>query len=244
MLTQDQLNKLKEGLIAWKEELVARLQGQHYGLEFAHVKESVGELSNYDNHPADHGTELFEREKDLALNEHSEHHIEEIDQALKAMEEGKYGKCEICGEDIPFERLEAVPTTKRCINHTEENKVSNNRPVEEDILAPAFGQFEYDESLQNETFFDAEDSWQAVSAYGTSETPSDFTNTEKDYNSMFIESEEPVGYVEEVEGVVTADIEGNYSGVSVDHRKYERYLDENGENDAASGYASYEREDL
>ncbi|MFA9556577.1 TraR/DksA C4-type zinc finger protein [Evansella sp. AB-rgal1] len=227
MHTEDQINQLKDGLIQRKEELEDRLQGQHYGLDFAHAKESVGELSNYDNHPGDQGTELYEREKDLALNEHSEQHIREIDRALKAIEEGNYGNCQICGEEIPLERLEVVPTATRCVKHTEEKYVSENRPVEEDILNPAFGQYEYDESYGNETFFDAEDAWQAVSVYGSSETPSDFYNTEKDYNNMFVESDEQVGYVEEIEQILTANMEGEYSGVSVDHRRYENYLDDN-----------------
>ncbi|MEM5591840.1 hypothetical protein AAHH67_09065 [Niallia circulans] len=38
--------------------------------------ESVGELSSYDNHPADLGTELFEREKDSALEQHDQSELE------------------------------------------------------------------------------------------------------------------------------------------------------------------------
>ncbi|WP_416148075.1 TraR/DksA C4-type zinc finger protein [Salipaludibacillus sp. HK11] len=228
MLTNQQLQAIKSNLIQTKNDLQTRLDPQHYGRELEFPKNSVSELSNNDNHPGDLGTELFEREKDIALNEHSEHLLQEIDKSLKEIDIGKYGKCEICSEQIPYERLEAVPTARRCMEHTEQNKITNNRPVEEDVLSPPFGKFDYDESKRNETFFDAEDSWQAVSVYGTSETPSDFSNNEnKDYNNMVVESEEPVGIVEEVEGVLTADIEGNYSGVSVDHKKYEKYLDEN-----------------
>ncbi|MDQ0256074.1 YteA family regulatory protein [Evansella vedderi] len=227
MLTNDQKNKLKNQLIQTKEELESRLNGQHYGLNFELAKESVSELSNYDNHPGDLGTELYEREKDLALNEHSEHLMDEINNALKAIDEGTYGQCEVCGEEIPYERLEVVPETRRCINHTEENEVSDNRPVEEAVIAPAFGEFEYDESPRNETFFDAEDAWQTVSVYGSSESPSDFYDTDKDYNNMFVESDEPVGYVEDVENIATANIDGSFSGISVYHRDYENYLEDN-----------------
>lgn len=228
LLTNVELQTLKTILTKTKEDLKTRLDDQHYGREFEFAKESVSELSNYDNHPGDLGTELFEREKDIALNEHSEHLLQEINQSLTEIDQGSYGKCEKCGDQIPYERLEAVPTTRRCIKHTEENKVTNNRPEEEDVLSPPFGKFDFDESKKNETFFDAEDSWQSVGIYGTSETPSDFINTEnKDYNNMFVESDEPIGYVEDVENILTADIEGNYSGVSIDHKKYENYLDEN-----------------
>jgi len=241
LLTNVQLQTLKANLVKTKDDLQSRLHGQHYGKEFEFPNEAIGELSNYDNHPGDLGTELFEREKDIALNEHSEHLLQEIEQSLKEIDQGHYGKCEVCGHQIPYERLEAVPTARRCLKHTEENKVTNNRPEEEDVLMPPFGKFDYDESNTNETFFDAEDSWQAVSIYGTSETPSDFSNNDnKDYNNMFVESEEPIGYVQEVENILTADIAGNYSGVSIDHKKYENYLDENKVSSVLDGNAEDE----
>lgn len=218
--------KLNKELLRMKEVLTKRLDDKNYDLQFAHVQQSVGELSNYDNHPGDHGTELYERQKDIALNEHTEKHLKDINQALKAIEDNKYGICEQCGQAIPFARLEAIPTATRCLDHTEENTVSRTRPVEEEILSPPFGKFDYDESRDGETFFDAEDTWQAVSVYGTSETPSDFLDTDKDYNNMFIESSEEIGYVEMVEDIAVADIEGNFSGVSLNHHDYEACMEE------------------
>ena len=35
--------------------------------------------------------------------------------ALERIEEGTYGRCSVCGEPIPFERLECVPDTTRCV---------------------------------------------------------------------------------------------------------------------------------
>ena len=227
MLNNEQLTMLQKVLEEEKQSLSDRLEDHHYGRDLELLKESMSELSNYDNHPGDQGTELFEREKDIALNEHSEFYLKEIKLALKAMEEGDYGVCEKCGETIPYERLEAIPTTRRCVEHAEDKSVTNTRPVEEDVLKPAFGKFEYDESEKQETQFDAEDSWQSVAQYGTSESPSDFTNTEKNYNTMYVEGEEDTEASEEIEDILTANIEGNYDGVSVDHKKYEEYLDEN-----------------
>ena len=42
-------------------------------------REASGELSSYDNHPGDLGTELFEREKDVALEIHEEDQLNEIE---------------------------------------------------------------------------------------------------------------------------------------------------------------------
>jgi YteA family regulatory protein len=227
MLTQEQKSQLRSQLVEWQSDLKRRLiENDQFDMERAMVKESLGELSNYDNHPADHGTEEFERGKDLALNEHAEKELTDLDIALEAMEKGTYGICEVCHKPIPFERLEALPTAMRCLEHSAEQFVSEKRPVEEDILRPPFGQFEYDE--RDATFFDAEDAWQEVAKYGTSETPSDFSDPEKfSYDDMFIESEEPVGYVEAVEGFLITDMEGNFIGVNDEHNKYEAFLDDN-----------------
>lgn len=57
---------------------------------------------------------------------------------------------------------------------------------------PPFGKFDLDEQDEN-VAYDAEDSWQDVASYGTSESPSDFYNPPKDYNDMYVESEETPG---------------------------------------------------
>jgi len=76
---------------------------------------SLGELSSFDQHQADLGTETFEREKDLSLIAGMEDEISEIDAALERLEDGTYGKCEACGKPIGDERLEAVPAARFCI---------------------------------------------------------------------------------------------------------------------------------
>ncbi len=228
MLTPNKLSSIKAELIQRKEVITRDLEATDYfDIERAFETDSVGELSRYDNHPADTATDLYEREKDIALVEHAEKEIKDIDHALANIEKGTYGKCEQCGKDIPVERLQALPTATHCIEHTPDNVVSHDRPVEEEILTPPYGKFEYDE--KDATFYDAEDSWQDVGRYGTSETPSDFFDpTMLDYNDMYIESDENVGYVEDIESFVATDITGNNIQVypNATHQLYEERLDE------------------
>lgn len=227
MLTDQQLSQLKSVLKQRYRELRKRIEASaHFGNEDALIKESASELSNYDNHPGDQGTELFERQKDIALNEQAEDELEEIERALEAMDEGSYGKCEVCGQTIAYERLEAVPVTRRCLAHAAETTVSENRPAEEDVLRPAYGQFEHDEDENQATLFDSEDAWQRVQRMGTSETSSDFADSEKSYEDMFVEEDEEQGYVEEVEGFIMTDMEGNNVDVNETHEKYEKLLDD------------------
>ncbi|MBD0825563.1 yteA family sporulation protein, partial [Aestuariibaculum marinum] len=71
------------------------------------------------------------------------------------------------------------------------------------------------------TFFDGEDAWQSVAKYGTSETPSDFTDPDKrDYNEMYEDSDDDDGFVEEYESFVATDITGKERNV-VQNRNHE-----------------------
>ncbi len=68
--------------------------------------ESTSELSAYDNHPADIGTEVFERSKDFALREQAMITINAIEEALGKMEGGTYGVCGDCGREIYLKVLD------------------------------------------------------------------------------------------------------------------------------------------
>jgi YteA family regulatory protein len=230
MLSTQQLAELRLQLLQEKSELEEHIdQNDHFGLERGHFHESMGELSSYDNHPADEGTELYEREKDIALNEHSQFALRNIDHALEAMENGTYGTCEVCGKEISLERLQALPNTTYCIEHSPDQVTSHKRPVEEGVLMPPFGKFDLDEKDEN-VAFDAEDSWQAVAEWGTSDTPSDLAFPTDHYNDVYNESEEQIGYVEAYENFVGNDMYGNNITVypNMQHEKYEDALDEDG----------------
>lgn len=78
--------------------------------------DDAGEESAYDNHLADTATETYDRELDYTLEENSEHVLGEIEAALTRIEGGTYGICTNCDEQIPEERLEALPWATLCID--------------------------------------------------------------------------------------------------------------------------------
>jgi RNA polymerase-binding transcription factor DksA len=82
--------------------------------------DSVGEISSYDQHQADMGTETFEREKDLSILEQVEAELADVEYALRRLDDGTYGTCEVCGKVIPDDRLEAIPTARLCLEHQAE----------------------------------------------------------------------------------------------------------------------------
>ena len=73
------------------------------------------ELSTIDQHPAELGTETFERELELTTLTVVEGELREIDDALRRLDHGTYGICEECGKSIDEARMEAVPWARYCV---------------------------------------------------------------------------------------------------------------------------------
>jgi RNA polymerase-binding protein DksA len=69
-----------------------------------------------DNHPGDVATITLDREIDYTLEENEERVLAAIDGALKRIDEGTFGLCRSCGQQIAIERLEALPYTTQCID--------------------------------------------------------------------------------------------------------------------------------
>jgi DnaK suppressor protein len=100
------------------EEERTRLEGIRDDLqrERADATSDTGdELSSFDQHPGDVGTETFELERNVSLLEQVENELEEIEAAFGRLDRGDYGRCQACGRPIGDERLEAMPAARFCI---------------------------------------------------------------------------------------------------------------------------------
>ena len=89
-------------------DLRERLQSQMNGL----AKESATEMESYSLHMGDSGTDNFDRDFALSLLSSDQDAIYEIEEALKRIEKGSYGVCELTGKKVPKARLEAIPWTR------------------------------------------------------------------------------------------------------------------------------------
>lgn len=227
LLTDSQKQTLKQELVQQEKQLKEHLHQDLDNLHHTNERDNSGELSLYDNHPADMGTELYEREKDFAIDDHAKLELDKIQQALHAIEAGTYGECKECGQDIPYERLEVIPTTLYCKDHTPEKSTPQDRPVEEDVLQPPV-----DNEFRHETdgnVRDDQDSFQEVGRFGTSETPSDFEGDHEDYSDLYQDEDTSEGFTEDFESFVGTDMEGSNRKAypSKTHEEYEDMLDEN-----------------
>ena len=74
---------------------------------------TAGDTSAVPSHPADQDVEGFDEQVIFAQNE--EQLLEDVEAALERIEAGTYGNCELCGQEIPEERLDAMPQAATCI---------------------------------------------------------------------------------------------------------------------------------
>jgi RNA polymerase-binding transcription factor DksA len=93
--------RYRQILIDLREQLVRQMNGL--------AKESAEQLPGYSMHMADSGTDNFDRDFALSLLSSDQDAIYEIDEALKRIERGSYGVCELTGKAIPKARLDAIP---------------------------------------------------------------------------------------------------------------------------------------
>jgi RNA polymerase-binding transcription factor DksA len=90
-------------------------------------RDSGGDVAVADQHPADVASETEARELDVARQTMFEARVALIDEALQRLDRGAYGKCTVCGKEIPAERLELVPETPYCVEDAEREQQSSAR---------------------------------------------------------------------------------------------------------------------
>jgi DnaK suppressor protein len=84
--------------------------------DFTGVVDASRDTNADDEHDPEGQTIAWERSQTGALVRQAEHHLEEIDLALRKVEERLYGLCETCYQPIAPARLEARPTARTCVS--------------------------------------------------------------------------------------------------------------------------------
>jgi len=119
-------NAIRERLERERADIASTVERIKERLAVAQI-DSGGDVALADQHPADLASETESRELDLARQTMFEARIGLIDEALRRLERGQYGRCVICGKEIPAERLDLVPETPFCIEDAEREQQSSLR---------------------------------------------------------------------------------------------------------------------
>lgn len=196
-MDQSMREYFRRRLIEEKEKLLDTINKMKNSVEFGAMDEYYTELSAYDNHPADLGTEMFMMEHDKGLRDKLNDTLYKIETSLEAIDRGEYGICEVCGKKIDKERLDLIPYVKLCLDCSKkrislEDKM-DFRPEEEDSISP-FSNYDDGKDLNA---FDREDTYQEVARYNKiSNDPSASTG-----DLLGVIDDEDSGVVEEVENI-------------------------------------------
>lgn len=98
------------------EDERTRLTQASHRLE-AETSEDLGDERGVENHLGDQASETYDRELEEGLDEGVRDTLRQIDDALKRIDDGTYGLCEVDNKPIPEDRLRALPWATRCIEH-------------------------------------------------------------------------------------------------------------------------------
>src|SRR5689334_6736475 len=119
----------KEKLLQLRDAMVDSMAG--VAQDTLRSRAEGSEASAFGMHQADAGSDAYDRDFALSLLSQEQDALYEIDQALKRIELGTYGICEMSGKPIPRARLEAIPFarfTVECQSQLEkQNKASRVR---------------------------------------------------------------------------------------------------------------------
>jgi len=122
-MKKTELDRFKKLLEASRKKIVgdlAHLEGDSLNTS---QRDASGDLSGYSLHMADQATDNFDREFNLGLVSSEQQILNQIDEALRKIEEGGFGVCDTCSKPISQKRLLAVPYTSLCIKcQSEEEK--------------------------------------------------------------------------------------------------------------------------
>jgi RNA polymerase-binding transcription factor DksA len=115
-MTKKQLAHFEKRLLEERRR-VLKERGNYTEAFTATPQSADGDLSSYSFHMADQGTDAMEREKAFLFASQEGRFLWHIDQALRRLYQTPeiFGKCQTCGGDIDFDRLDALPHARLCI---------------------------------------------------------------------------------------------------------------------------------
>jgi len=103
------LDEMKVKLTEQRSTILASLEGQ--------TEDMKGLVKTVDSgDEADVASDVIDRALLTALGTQDAKSLQQIDNALDRIKQGKYGRCVKCGKEIPAERLELLPFALMCVN--------------------------------------------------------------------------------------------------------------------------------
>ena len=104
-MTKTQSKEVKNKLLAEREVIVIKLNGNDLSIDDAETPD-----------PVDLAVRNYSKNVQLAVSENDSRQLELIDEALERLEEEEYGVCQNCETEINPKRLAAIPWARYCLS--------------------------------------------------------------------------------------------------------------------------------
>lgn len=116
-LTEQQIEHLQKRLLRERERALRSL-GQFDELAKLSAEHADSDLYSYSDHIADLGTDAMEREKMLLFASKEGRYLYRVEDALRRLyrDPESFGRCHNCGNMINFDRLDALPHARYCLD--------------------------------------------------------------------------------------------------------------------------------
>src|ERR1700720_75908 len=127
----------KEKLLQLRDAMVDSMAG--VAQDTLRSRAEGSEASAFGMHQADAGSDAYDRDFALSLLSQEQDALYEIDQALKRIEVGTYGVCEMSGKPIPHARLEAIPFARFTVESQSQLEKQNKASRVRQSVTSLFG---------------------------------------------------------------------------------------------------------
>lgn len=122
-MTNINMTLRRERLLA----LRARIQGDTIQMEGNALNKDHDHSTSMPNHMAELGSGNFDQEFTLSLMASENSVLDQIEAAIERIENGTYGACDTCGEEIPESRLDAIPYAAQCVRCASQQEEGQRR---------------------------------------------------------------------------------------------------------------------
>jgi RNA polymerase-binding protein DksA len=146
------LEKQRKNILELRDHILDQMQGV---AQDSLKSNDNASSSAFGMHQADAGSDAYEKDFALSLLSQEQDALYEIEEALKRIDQGTYGICEMSGEPIPVERLEAIPFARYTVHCQEqlerENRGKNRWDTAPQFMDSAENFFEEDDDSEEES---------------------------------------------------------------------------------------------
>ena len=118
------LDSYKEKLFNLRDDISSQIRDISEDTLMKTQKDLSGDISGYSLHMADVASDNYERDFNIGLVSNERRILNEVEEALKRIEDGTYGICQMCGKQITKTRLNVIPHTrytKKCQEQLEKD---------------------------------------------------------------------------------------------------------------------------